>query len=473
MLSCAMRTHHTSVVLQLVLLLCCSTVIATAQTFRYVVHDQDHIPASVHKERRERVLASLPNNTAAVVFSADVRNRQNDVDYEYRQNSDMLYLTGIPTPTATLVLIPKGVTIGQRTVREVVFIRARSQDREQWEGVSMGPREVMEMHGIDTAIVVDSMQKFLDSLVTSIDTLLVTSLPTKSLTVPLAGKNVYANSEIRKWAKERNPNLVVSQRLSGLAAFREVKDTAELRLMQRAIDISIEGHYAMMRGARPGMKEYELEALMEYHFKRGGAEDVGYASIVGSGYNACILHYSTNRRPTTKGDLVLADCGAEYHGYTADITRTFPMNGKFSREQRLLYNVVLEAQDSGIAASRVGESFREPHNAAKRVIARRLMELGVITKLEQLGKYFMHGTSHYLGLDVHDPGSYGPLKANSVITVEPGIYIPEGSDCELKWWNIGIRIEDDILITPNGPVNMSAKLVRTADEIEAIVGNAP
>jgi Xaa-Pro aminopeptidase len=437
------------------------------------VHDQDHIPASVHKERRERLLASLPNNTAAVVFSADVRNRQNDVDYEYRQNSDMLYLTGIPTPTATLVLIPKGVTIGQRTVREVVFIRARSQDREQWEGVSMGPREVMEMHGIDTAIVIDSMQKFLDSLVTSIDTLLVTSLPTKSLTVPLAGKNVYANSEIRKWAKERNPNLVVSQRLSGLAAFREVKDTAELRLMQRAIDISIEGHYAMMRGARPGMKEYELEALMEYHFKRGGAEDVGYASIVGSGYNSCILHYSTNRRPTTKGDLVLADCGAEYHGYTADITRTFPMNGKFSREQRLLYNVVLEAQDSGIAASRVGESFREPHNAAKRVIARRLMELGVITKLEQLGKYFMHGTSHYLGLDVHDPGSYGPLKANSVITVEPGIYIPEGSDCDRKWWNIGIRIEDDILITPNGPVNMSGKLVRTADEIEAIVGNAP
>jgi Xaa-Pro aminopeptidase len=426
----------------------------------------------VHKERRERVLASLPNNTAAVVFSADVRNRQNDVDYEYRQSSDLLYLTGIPTPTATLVLIPKGVTIGQRTVREVVFIRARSQDREQWEGVSMGPREVMEMHGLDTAIVIDSMQKFLDSLVTSIDTLLVTSLPTKSLTVPLAGKNVYANTEIRKWAKERNPNLVVSQRLSGLAAFREVKDTAELRLMQRAIDISIEGHYAMMRGARPGMKEYELEALMEYHFKRGGAEDVGYASIVGSGYNSCILHYSTNRRPTTKGDLVLADCGAEYHGYTADITRTFPMNGKFSREQRLLYNVVLEAQDSGIAASRVGESFREPHNAAKRVIARRLMELGVITKLEQLGKYFMHGTSHYLGLDVHDPGSYGPLKANSVITVEPGIYIPEGSDCDRKWWNIGIRIEDDILITPNGPVNMSGKLVRTADEIEAIVGNA-
>ncbi len=468
-----MRTHHTTLAVQLVLLLCCSTFIATAQTFRYVVHDQDHVPASVHKERRQRVLASLPQNAAAIVFPADVRNRQNDVDYEYRQSSDMLYLTGIPTPTATLVLIPRGITIGQRTVREVVFIRARTQDREQWEGVSMGPREVMELHGIDTAIVIDSLSRFLDALVPSIDTLFLTTLPTKALTVPLAGKNLYANAEIKKWTKERNANLVVSQRLAGLAAFREVKDTAELRLMQRAIDISIEGHYAMMRGARPGMKEYELEALMEYHFKRGGAEDVGYASIVGSGYNACILHYSTNRRPTTKGDLVLADCGAEYHGYTADITRTFPMSGKFSREQRLLYNVVLEAQDSGIAASRVGAPFREPHNAARRVIARRLMELGIITKLEGVGTYFMHGTSHYLGLDVHDPGSYGPLKENSVITVEPGIYIAEGSDCDPKWWNIGIRIEDDILITSAGPVNMSAKLVRTADEIEGIVGKAP
>jgi Xaa-Pro aminopeptidase len=468
-----MRTNHHTLALQLVLLLCCSAVVTSAQTFRYVVHDQDHVPASVHKERRQRVLASLPANTAAVMFSADIRNRQNDVDYEYRQNSDLLYLTGIPTPTATLVLIPKGVTIGTRTVREVVFIRARTQEREQWEGVSMGPREVMEMHGIDTAIVIDSLPKFLDSLVPSIDTLFLATLPTASVAIPLAGKKIYANAEVRKWAKERNPNIVMSQRLAGLAAFREVKDTAELRLMQRAIDISIEGHYAMMRGARPGMKEYELEALMEYHFKRGGAEDVGYASIVGSGYNACILHYSTNRRPTSTGDLVLADCGAEYHGYTADITRTFPMSGKFSREQRLLYNVVLEAQDSGIAASRVGAPFREPHNAAKRVISRRLMELGVITKLEQVGTYFMHGTSHYLGLDVHDPGSYGPLKEHSVITVEPGIYIAEGSDCDPKWWNIGIRIEDDILITSAGPVNMSAKLVRTADEIEAVVGKAP
>ncbi len=470
---CGMHPRIPAVVLQLIVLLMCSSRPAQAQSFRYIVHDNDHVPTAVYKERRQRVLASIPSNGAAVVFSADVRNRQNDVDYEYRQSSDMLYLTGITTPTATLVLVPRGVTLGQRTVREVVFIRARAPEREQWEGVSMGPREVMDLHDIDTAIVIDSLSRFLDSLVPTIDTLFMTTLPTKALSVPLAGKNIYANAEIRKWAKERNPKLTLSQRMAGLAEFREVKDTAELRLMQRAIDISIEGHYAMMRGARPGMKEYELEALMEYHFKRGGAEDVGYASIVGSGYNSCVLHYSTNRRTTTRGDLVLADCGAEYHGYTADITRTFPMNGKFSREQRLLYNVVLEAQDSGIAAARVGVPFREPHAAARRVIARRLMELGVISQLDQVGRYFMHGTSHYLGLDVHDPGSYGPLQANSVITVEPGIYITEGSDCDPKWWNIGIRIEDDILITPSGPKNMSVGLVRTADEIEAVVGKAP
>jgi len=337
----------------------------------------------------------------------------------------------------------------------------------------MGPAEVMEHLRLDTALPVSAMSAMLDSLLGGTDTVHVATLPTKALNIPLVGRNVYTDVDIKKWMKERNSSIVLKTPMSVLARMREVKDTAELRLMQRAIDISIEGHYSLMRGARPGMKEYELEALMEYAFKRQGAEDVGYPSIVGSSYNACILHYTTNRRTTQSNDLVLADCGAEYHGYTADITRTIPLNGTFSREQRLIYNMVLEAQDSGIAASRMGEAFRAPHAAAKAVIARRMMELGIIDSLEQVGRYFNHGTSHYLGLDVHDPGTSGPLKENSVITVEPGVYIPEGSPCDRKWWNIGVRIEDDILITKNGPVNMSEKLVRTADEIEAVVGKAP
>ena len=172
-------------------------------------------------------------------------------------------------------------------------------------------------------------------------------------------------------------------------------------------------------------------------------------------------------------DLVLADCGAEYHGYTADITRTFPLNGKFTEEQRLIYELVLQAQDSGIAASVAGAPFRAPHAAATSVIADGLLKLGIIECLADVKRYFMHGTSHYLGLDVHDPGSGGPLQVNSVITVEPGIYIPAGSPCDKRWWNIGVRIEDDILITEQGPVNLSASLARSVADVEALCGSAP
>ena len=443
-----------------------------AQTFRYEVYDNDLVGSTVYKERRTRVLKSMSAKNIAIIFSADVRNRQNDVDYEFRQSSDMLYLAGVPSPDATLLLVPRGVVIGKKTFREILFIKERNPLKEQWLGVQMGPLEAMEHLKIDTALPSSMMSNILDSLLPSTDTVHLSTIPTRALTVPLVSKNLYADADIKKWMKHRNENVVVKTPMSVLASMREVKDTAELRLMRKAIEISIQGHYVTMRGARPGMKEYELEALMEYAFKRLGAEDVGYPSIVGSSYNACILHYTSNRRTTQRNDLVLADCGAEYHGYTADITRTFPLNGTFSPEQKLIYNVVLEAQDSGIAASKAGEPFRAPHAAAKSVITRRLMELGIIDSASHVGKYFMHGTSHYLGLDVHDPGTSGPLQVNSVITVEPGVYIPEGAPCDRKWWNIGVRIEDDILITTEGPENMSRSLPRTAEGIEAIVGKA-
>ena len=443
-----------------------------AQSFRYEVYDNDLVSPQVYKERRARVLTSMTSKNIAIIFSADVRNRQNDVDYEYRQSSDMLYLTGVSTPGATLLLAPRGVVIGKKTFREILFIKERNPSKEQWQGVQMGPKEAMEHLQIDTALSSLMLSDVLDQLILSTDTVHLSTIPTRSLTVPLVSKNLYADADIKKWMKLRNEDVFVKTPMSVLASMREVKDTAELRLMRKAIEISIQGHYGTMRGARPGMKEYELEALMEYAFKRMGAEDVGYPSIVGSSYNACILHYNSNRRTTQRNDLVLADCGAEYHGYTADITRTFPMNGAFSPEQKLIYNVVLEAQDSGIAASKVGEPFRAPHAAAKDVITRRLMELGIIDSASHVGKYFMHGTSHYLGLDVHDPGTSGPLQVNSVITVEPGIYIPEGAPCDRKWWNIGVRIEDDILITTEGPENMSRSLPRTAEDIEAIVGKS-
>ncbi|HBB25421.1 MAG TPA: Xaa-Pro aminopeptidase [Bacteroidetes bacterium] len=443
--------------------------IACAQTFPYEVFDTDLPAPRVYRERRDRLREMMSARTTVVILSADVRNRQNDVDYEYRQSSDMLYMCGSPRPGSVLVLLKDGFAINGRVFNEILFIPERKPDEEVWQGVAMGPQEAMEHLGVDTAITAKDMRSVMDSLLRRTDTLFVSTLPTRSLTVPLAGKNIYAEGEIKRWLKEVNPSCVLRTPINHLRAMREVKDTCELRLMQKAIDISIEGHRAMMKGARPGMKEYELEALMEYTFKRLGSQDVGYASIVGSNYNACILHYTTNRRKTAMNDLVLADCGAEYHGYTADITRTIPLTGKFTKEQRIIYDVVLEAQDSGIAASVAGRPFRAPHTAAMAVVQRRLLELGIIEKAEDARSYFMHGTSHYLGLDVHDPGTGGPLKPNSIITVEPGVYIPAGSPCDRRWWNIGVRIEDDILITEQGPVNMSGALPRKAEEIEKVM----
>jgi len=224
-----------------------------------------------------------------------------------------------------------------------------------------------------------------------------------------------------------------------------------------------------MKNIQPDMAEYETEAIIEYVFKKNGAEYPGFPSIQGSGENSCILHYTSNRRPLKNGGLLVSDVGAEYHAYTADVTRTIPPSGKFSKEERLIYKLVLDAQDAGIEVSRAGNTFWEPHRAALKVITDGLMKLKIIEDASEVGNYFMHGTSHYLGLDVHDAGLYMPLAPNQVITVEPGIYIAEGSNCDPKWWNIGVRIEDDILITTGEPENLSARAPRSIDEIEKLM----
>ncbi|MBI2794443.1 MAG: aminopeptidase P N-terminal domain-containing protein [Ignavibacteria bacterium] len=463
-----------------------------SQTFDYEVFDTDMPSKRVFKERRERLLDSLPGNSIAVVLSADERNRQNDVDYEYRQNSNLLYLTGYPHPNAVLLLSSSGIVINGRKFHEVMFIEERVAEKEQWTGTTAGPKETMQVYGLDTALASTKLTEFVNAVLKNdstssqaqpgqtlvaraeqgIDKLFVAGWPTKSVFMPLLGKNMYIDKESRKGLTSSFPALQIVSQIDALVAMREVKDTAELRLMRKAIDVTVAGHRYAMSRTKPGMKEFEIEALIEFGFKAGGAEDVGYPSIVGSGYNACILHYIANRRAAKSGDMILADCGAEYHGYTADVTRTFPLSGSFTEEQKTIYNIVLEAQDSGIAACRAGMQFKDPHRAAMRVVVRRLIEIGIISDAADAQRYFMHGTSHYLGLDVHDVGRGGLLQPNSVITVEPGIYIAAGSACDKRWWNIGVRIEDDILITDADPINLSGALPRKAAEIEALVGSA-
>ena len=442
---------------------------APGVSFQYVYPYKNGIPITKYKERRDQLRSQFSAKSLILSFAADSRNRQNDVDYEYRQNSNLWYLSGMPDPGAALLLIPGGTEYKGKTIYEIIFVTPRSLDREVWVGTRLGIYEADSILGFSAAEDIATLPQFLSKLLKDKDTLWMTGLPTPSFLPPLLDQKIFAETEIKKKLQKDFPDLWVKTSLPQLNAMREVKDEDELRLMQKAIDISIEGHKAVMQQAKPGMNEYEIEAIMEYTFKRLGAEDVGYPSIVGSDYNACILHYISNRKQTTSNDLILADCGAEYQNYTADITRTFPVSGKFTKEQAQIYTLVLEAQNAGIAACKKGNEFRAPHNAAMEIITKGLLELGIISSASQARWYFMHGTSHYLGLDVHDAGTFKQLKKNTVITVEPGIYIPKGSPCDKRWWNIGIRIEDDILITDNDPVNLSEALPRSIADIEQLM----
>ncbi len=254
-----------------------------------------------------------------------------------------------------------------------------------------------------------------------------------------------------------------------LDELRETKSPEELVLLRRAIAISTAAQCEVLKLLRPDMGEMAVQGLHEYVYRRYGAEFQGYPSIVGGGANGCILHFEANDRLRLDNDLLLMDCGAEYHGYTADVTRTAPPSGTFSPAQRQIYELVLAAQEAGLAACRPGNPFSAPGRAAQEVVAQGLIKLGIIRKKEDFRLYFPHGTSHYLGLDVHDRGRYGPLAAGQVITVEPGIYIPAGAPCDAKWWNTGVRIEDDVLITPTGYENLSAAAPRTVADIEALM----
>ncbi len=267
----------------------------------------------------------------------------------------------------------------------------------------------------------------------------------------------------------KESNLDVALLGEVMSTLRETKSPEELKLLSKAIAMSAVGQIEVMKAMHPSMSETEVQGMHEFIYKKYGAAHEGYPSIVGAGNNGCILHYIENNKPTVGNDLVLMDLGAEYHGYTADVTRTIPANGKYSEAQRIIYDLVYEAQEAGIAAAVVGAPFIAPEQAARKVIHKGLVDLGIAKNEGEARKYFPHGTSHYLGLDVHDRGTYGNFKENTVITVEPGIYIPGNSDCDQKWWGIAVRIEDDILIAKDGPINLSARAPRKAEDIEEMM----
>lgn len=401
--------------------------------------------------------------SVAVFFTNPVRVRNNDVDFQFRADSDFYYLTGFDEPDSALVLIPDGVELDGRRVREVLFVNEANEMSITWLGYRMGSANVPRLLGIESAKANGEFAKLLP--------LLASGAAKKSISVQAppdpSGRIAAMAGEAEAWRSgagfEKGPSLRQAVR-----TMRGVKSPAEIAMIRKAAEISARAHIEAIRSAEPNMREWEISALVKYMFAREGCEYEGYPPICGSGPNSTILHYNTNRRLMKAGDVMCMDTAGEFHGYTADVTRSYPISGKWTKEQREIYNVVLAAQNAGIASCRPGVTTAAVGQACSDELAKGLMRLGIIQSAGELRRYYMHGFGHGLGLDVHDPMPR-TLEAGVVLTVEPGIYIKEGSPCDRKWWNIGIRIEDDIQVTAGSPINLSAGCPRDPDAIERIM----
>jgi len=437
-----------------------------------VRYDADHLPPEFHRARREALAAALPQDAVAVVLGGVEAGGAVDDLREYAQDPYLFYLTGTHEPGSALVLVPGGVEVEGRRVREILFVPPREPDLEIWLGRRFGPERAEVVLGVELALPYDRFAEVVGPLVTKADR--PAFLLPFPAAVPPSTQLAEQLGTLAEASQGRTKALDDVMLAAVLDKLREVKTDEEIALLRKAVDITCAAQAEAIRAMEPGWGEYEIEAVIEYTFQRMGSERPGFPSIVGSGENSVLLHYDTNRRITRAGDLVVMDVGASYRGYTADVTRTVPVDGRFTPEQRAIYDIVLEAQEAAIAAVKAGVSFGAPGEAASRVLAAGLARLDLLDgpgDFRGLRRFFPHGTSHYLGIQVHDVGSYRALVAGAVITVEPGIYIAPAEDIPSRWWNIGVRIEDDVLVTDGKPVVLSAGVPKDPDEIEALMAS--
>jgi Xaa-Pro aminopeptidase len=428
----------------------------------------------VYAARREEVM-NLMQGGVAILPTAPERIRNRDVHYRFRPDSDFYYLTGFPEPEAVAVLVP-----GRAQGQYILFCRERNLEKEIWDGRRAGIEGAREAYGADDAFPIDDIDEILPGL-----------LENREKVFYSMGRNREFDARLMNWVNE-----VRGKARNGVHApgefvdldhlvheMRLIKRVEEIRFMKRAAKISAAAHRRAMQACRPGMMEYEVEAELLYEFKRGGSPYPAYPPIVGGGANSCILHYIENNAELRDGDLLLIDAGAEIESYAADITRTFPVNGRYSPEQRMIYELVLAAQLAAIDKAKAGAHWNEPHETAVRVLTQGLKDLrlldGELDGLIEKGDYkrfYMHRTGHWLGMDVHDVGDYKientwrVLEPGMVLTVEPGLYVAAGAQgVPERFWNIGVRIEDDVLVTREGNEVLSRDAPKRVDEIEALM----
>jgi len=440
----------------------------------------DLLDNKFHADKRTSLRKSLPSNSVAVFFANPVRNRANDVDYIYHQDPDFYYLTGYREPHALLLVFKEEqLTINGNAYNELLFVQPKNERAEMWTGIRLGAKGTQEKLAILNAFPNTHFQDYQIDF-KKFDKVLFFDFKNDVRDTPVKGDLFDLIAQFKKKSGYTQDGINVEPKKNNLDVFslkgimdqlRGIKTQEEIGLLRKAVDISCIGQAEVMRAMKKGMSEREIQGIHEFVFRKYGSEYQGYPSIVGAGHNGCILHYIENYKPAVNSkEMILMDLGAEYRGYTADVTRTIPVNGKFSKEQKAIYDLVYKAQDAAIKASKAGVAFSHTTGLAKRIIDEGLVELGIIDFVGQPHLYFPHGLSDHIGLDVHDRGTYDKMAADMVITVEPGIYIPEGSKCDEKWWNIAVRIEDCILIKAEGEPELLSDLApRKSEEIEKLM----
>ncbi|PTU75055.1 Xaa-Pro aminopeptidase [Pseudomonas mangrovi] len=436
------------------------------------------IPASEYARRRKALMAQMEPNSIAILAAAPVHIRNRDVEHVYRQDSDFQYLTGFPEPEAVLALIP-----GREHGEYVLFCRERDPERELWDGLRAGQEGAVRDFGADDAFPIGDIDDILPGLIEGRERVYYAIGFNQEFDHRLMDWINVIRSKARQGAQPPNEFVALDHLLHDMRLY---KSAAEVKLMREAADISARAHIRAMQASRAGLFEYHLEAELDYEFRKGGAKMPAYGSIVAAGRNACILHYRENDAPLKDGDLVLIDAGCEIDCYASDITRTFPVNGRFSPEQKAIYELVLAANEEAIRHIAPGRHWNESHEATVRVITAGLVELGLLQgevdeliAAEAYKPFYMHRAGHWLGMDVHDVGDYKiggewrVLEVGMAMTVEPGIYIAtDNAQVAKKWRGIGVRIEDDVVVTRTGCEVLTTGVPKRVEEIEALMAAA-
>ena len=449
--------------------------ILSSTNYSYTQEYFDDLGPEFHKKKRQEFRSLMPANSVAFIFTSPIMKRSNDTDYMYHQDPNFYYLTGWREPHGVLVIFKDDQFDSDGSYNEIMYVRERNEYREMWDGRRLGIKGAKKMsfdrvklrsEFIENTIPIENFSNILNTNIRDDvrdfkdDKYDLFDIQNKFQEI-VSKKESDILGDLNKQFFSSSINQIMSE-------LRQTKDPLEIDLLTKAIRISALAQIEVMRAIHNDMTEREVQGIHEFIYRKYGAAHEGYNSIVGAGGNACVLHYVTNEDMDIKDKLILMDVGAEYRGYTADVTRTIPVNGKFNNEQKIIYDLVYKSQEEAIKEAIIGNSFNDIYLKSYDIIAKGLIDLGIINDYREARKYYPHGVSHHIGLDVHDPGSRD-LMENMVITVEPGIYIPENSNTDPKWWNIGVRIEDDILITNSGPVNLSIDAPRRSDEIEVIM----